>query len=86
MAPSQPSILIALLRNDLRVADHGIFHPAHYQSNLSNRITHVLPVYVFDERQIELGGIEEYQKASGKEARTPVGKVSRAVRLASSSA
>lgn len=71
MAPSQPSILIALLRNDLRIVDHSIFHLAHY-GNVSSRITHVLPVYVFDERQIELGAVEGYQKASKKEARSRV--------------
>jgi deoxyribodipyrimidine photo-lyase len=74
--PSQPAILIALLRNDLRIVDNAIFHAAHNES-LASRITHVLPVYVFDERQIELGGVEGYQKVSQKEARTPVGKVSR---------
>lgn len=73
MAPSQPSILIALLRNDLRLADHEIWHQAH-AGNLSSRITHVLPCYVFDERQIELKGIKGYQKAVDREARTRVGK------------
>ena len=73
--PSQPSILIALLRNDLRIVDQAIFHAAHLESRVASRVTHVLPVYVFDERQIELSGIEGYEKASKKEARTPVGKV-----------
>lgn len=73
--PSQPAILIALLRNDLRIVDNAIFHAAHLESRVSGRITHVLPVYVFDERQIELSGVEGYQKVSQKEARTPVGKV-----------
>lgn len=73
MPPSQPSLLIALLRYDLRIADHDIFYQAHY-GNLASRITHVLPCYVFDERQIELKGIKGHQKAVDREARTRVGK------------
>lgn len=72
MAPSQPCILIALLRNDLRIVDHPIFHAAH-SGSLGNRVTHILPVYVFDERQIELSGIQGYSKAApNKFAKTPI--------------
>ena len=71
--PSQPSILIALLRNDLRVLDHTIFHLAHSPDSIASKsVTHLLPVYVFDERQIELGSIQGYTKASKKEARSRV--------------
>ncbi|GAA94967.1 uncharacterized protein L969DRAFT_53007 [Mixia osmundae IAM 14324] len=64
------SIAIALLRCDLRIHDNAIFHATHYGPTASN-ITHVLPLYVFDERQIELSGLPDY-KRKGPPAKTRV--------------
>ncbi|KAL8286242.1 hypothetical protein RQP46_004730 [Phenoliferia psychrophenolica] len=64
---SKRNIIITLLRNDLRTTDNALLHGAH-QPHASGA-THVLPVYVFDERFIELSGFEGY-KREGPEART----------------
>lgn len=37
---------------------------------LHSTATHLVPVYVFDEREIELSGLPDYQR-KGPEARTP---------------
>jgi deoxyribodipyrimidine photo-lyase len=54
---SEPRVLIYLLRRDLRVADNPIFHQitqAYKQEHRS--FTHVLPLYVFSSKQIEVSG------------------------------
>jgi len=69
------SVLVAVLRNDLRVLDHPIFHAAHFQDSVSSKVKYVLPVYCFDERQIELSGIEGYTKVdASRQAKTRVGQ------------
>ncbi|CAE6430820.1 unnamed protein product [Rhizoctonia solani] len=55
-------IAIALLRNDLRVSDNPIL----YAARDAPGITHLLPLFVFDERQVELSGVVGF-----KEARSP---------------
>lgn len=64
------NILIAVLRNDLRLHDHPIFHLCS-ESTPSNAqfkqpVTHVLPVYVWDQRHVEVAGFPSIVKA-GKE-------------------
>ncbi len=54
------NILIAVLRNDLRLHDHPIFHlcsePTPSNASFKQPITHVLPVYVWDQRHVEISG------------------------------
>jgi len=69
MSSSQGNILIALLRNDLRVHDHPIFHVASKSGankannvltkslRFSQPITHLLPVYVLDPVFVPLAGL-----------------------------
>lgn len=44
-----------------------MFHSVHSAKN--KQVTHVLPLYVFDERFIELSGLPGYER-TGPEART----------------
>ena len=60
------SIIITLLRNDLRIHDNALLHSAH---SATSGATHVLPLFVFDERHIELSGVEGYER-KGPEAKT----------------
>jgi deoxyribodipyrimidine photo-lyase len=57
MAASEPRILIYLLRRDLRVGDNPILHAAvqAFQQQACP-FTHLLPLYVFSSRQIEVSG------------------------------
>ena len=48
-----------------------MLHAAHDQAHKD--VTHVLPLYVFDERFIELSGLPGYER-QGPEARTRLGK------------
>ncbi|KAG8691739.1 hypothetical protein FRC11_011118 [Ceratobasidium sp. 423] len=52
-------IAIALLRNDLRVSDNPIL----YAARDAPGITHLLPLFVFDERQVELGGVVGFRES-----------------------
>ncbi|EPQ30218.1 uncharacterized protein PFL1_02334 [Pseudozyma flocculosa PF-1] len=83
------SILICLLRLDLRVHDNALFYYAHQQPKpilssggktvdlsqledealLGSTSDYLLPVFVFDEREMELSGLPGY-KRKGPEART----------------
>jgi len=49
------------------VHDNALFHAAHDSHHKD--VTHVLPVFVFDERFVELSGLPDYQR-QGPEART----------------
>ena len=75
------NILIALLRNDIRLHDHPISHfcsdPTPSNAQFQQPVTHVLPVYVFDQRHIELSGFPSLIKAdraSGGKARPQFAK------------
>lgn len=61
------NILITLLRNDLRLHDHPIFHlcsePTPSNTQFKQPLTHVLPVYVWDQRHVEVSGFPGLQKA-----------------------
>ncbi|CAE6419686.1 unnamed protein product [Rhizoctonia solani] len=64
-------IAIALLRNDLRVSDNPILHAARNASG----ITHLLPLFVFDDRQVELSGVVGYREAQhGGDEPLPIAK------------
>lgn len=72
------SVTIALFRNDLRLHDNPIIFQAHNSSPpkagkaQTQRISdYFLPLYVFDERMIELSGLPGYTR-EGAEPRTPV--------------
>ncbi|KAH9824433.1 DNA photolyase, FAD-binding/Cryptochrome [Melampsora americana] len=78
MSRMAKSVTIALFRNDLRVHDNPIIFHAHAstQKEVDNaRIQrpsdYFLPIYVFDERMVELSGMPGYQR-EGSEARTGV--------------
>ncbi|TKA56388.1 hypothetical protein B0A53_01958 [Rhodotorula sp. CCFEE 5036] len=64
-------VVLTLHRNDLRLRDNELLHAAHDQAHKD--VTHVLPLYVFDERFIELSGLPGYER-QGPEARTRLGK------------
>lgn len=86
---SQKSVLICLLRLDLRIHDNPLFYYAHQTPRpilnsatktvdlnsigdddlLGSTSDYLLPVYVFDEREMELSGLPGYQR-KGPEART----------------
>lgn len=59
------SILIALLRSDLRLHDHAIFSACRPGSSALPNVTHVVPVYVFDQKYVEVGGITGLTKGKG---------------------
>ncbi|GJN92090.1 hypothetical protein Rhopal_005119-T1 [Rhodotorula paludigena] len=61
------NIILTLHRNDLRLTDNALFHCAHEREQ--DDVTHVLPLFVFDERFIELSGLPGYER-EGPEART----------------
>lgn len=77
------NILVALFRSDLRLHDNPLIHLAAEQTPSSSSsawaagtkfrkpITHFLPIYVYDQRAIEVGGLQGIDKGQGgKEART----------------
>ncbi|PWN46339.1 cryptochrome [Ceraceosorus guamensis] len=73
------NVLLAVLRNDLRLHDHPIFSlcsdPSPAKAPFKKDITHVLPIYVFDQGRIEVGGLPGLKKAGkGEEARTRTGQ------------
>lgn len=59
------NILIALLRADLRLHDHPIFSACTPSSDKLKNVTHVLPIYIFDQKYMEVGGIPGMQKGDG---------------------
>jgi deoxyribodipyrimidine photo-lyase len=63
---SLPRILIYLLRRDLRLSDNPIFHEISRLSKSDEKpFTHLLPIYVFNAQQIEIGGfIPEAEEAA----------------------
>ncbi|GAC97129.1 hypothetical protein PHSY_004714 [Pseudozyma hubeiensis SY62] len=84
-----PSVLICLLRLDLRIHDNPLFYYAHQthkpivssaektvdlskledEALLGSTADYLLPVFVFDEREMELSGLPGYHR-KGPEART----------------
>ncbi|MBW0493699.1 hypothetical protein O181_033414 [Austropuccinia psidii MF-1] len=72
------SLTLALFRNDLRIHDNPIISYAHLpsikegDSTRRNKVSdYFLPLYVFDESQVELSGLEGYQR-KGPPPRTDV--------------
>ncbi|CAO1625863.1 unnamed protein product [Parajaminaea phylloscopi] len=87
-AAAPPSVLICLLRFDLRISDNALWHCAHREEplpphpnhplnanklpqerELFSRSRYLVPLFVFDEREIELSGLPGYERR-GPEART----------------
>jgi deoxyribodipyrimidine photo-lyase len=70
---SKTSVLIYLLRRDLRVQDNPILH--RLATAKDHGFTHLLPVYVFPPHQIEVSGfIRDGSKCPYPEARSMVGR------------
>jgi deoxyribodipyrimidine photo-lyase len=74
---AETNILIYLMRKDLRVADNPMLH--HLSSNSDHGFTHLLPVYVFPETQMDLSGLvdEKYADQYVTPARSRVGHFAR---------
>jgi deoxyribodipyrimidine photo-lyase len=72
-----PRILIYLMRRDLRLSDNPIFHTITTELASKNpSFTHLLPIYVFSARQIEISGLCALDSSSPwpyAEARSRVG-------------
>lgn len=71
---SPSSVLIYLLRRDLRVEDNAIFHGL---ATDPSPFTHVLPVYVFPAQQMEVSGFipkDSAAKSPYPEARSELGR------------
>ena len=74
------TLTIAIFRNDLRLHDNPILSHSQLatvkegERERKNKISsYVLPLYVFDERQIELSGLLGYRPSPGAAAaRTPL--------------
>lgn len=64
------NVLITLLRADLRLHDHPVFAQCALgdgsaSSGALASVTHVLPVFVFDQQYVEIGGLKDIQKGPG---------------------
>jgi deoxyribodipyrimidine photo-lyase len=72
-----PRILVYLMRRDLRLSDNPIFHAITTELASTNpSFTHLLPIYVFSARQIEISGLRALESPSSwpyAEARSRVG-------------
>ncbi|KND92837.1 putative cryptochrome DASH, mitochondrial [Tolypocladium ophioglossoides CBS 100239] len=65
-------LLVYLLRRDLRASDNPILH--HLATTSDHGYTHLLPIYVFPSRQIEISGfLEDGEKSPYPQARSRVG-------------
>lgn len=69
---SQGKVLLYLVRRDLRVSDNPILH---HITTREGGFTHLLPVFIFNARQIEISGFIKNDKATSpfREARSRVG-------------
>jgi deoxyribodipyrimidine photo-lyase len=68
MSPSSTRrVAVAILRQDLRIHDNAVLLAAHQAG------THLLPIYIYDERHVELSGLPNYVR-QGPEARTRICK------------
>jgi deoxyribodipyrimidine photo-lyase len=66
-------VLIYLLRRDLRVSDNPIFH--HLVQDKDHGFTHLLPLYVFSAKQIEVSGfIAGDEENPYPEAKSSIGR------------
>lgn len=70
---SKPRILIYLLRRDIRLGDNPIFNEIAKSSH--HNFTHLLPLYVFSAKQIEVSGFlsSEDGRSPFPEARSRIG-------------
>ncbi|PNY24419.1 cryptochrome DASH, mitochondrial [Tolypocladium capitatum] len=66
-------LLVYLLRRDLRASDNPILH--HLATASDHGYTHLLPIYVFPSRQIEISGfLEAGEESPYPQARSRVGR------------
>lgn len=73
----EASVLIYLLRRDLRLEDNPIFHALATNPEHKLKFSHLLPVYVFPAQQVEVTGfipLESQEKSPYPEARSKVGR------------
>lgn len=69
---ARTNLLIYLMRRDLRVSDNPILH--RLATSKEHNFTHLLPVFVFPSKQIEVSGfLPEGIKSPYPEARSQVG-------------
>jgi deoxyribodipyrimidine photo-lyase len=67
----EPNVLAYLMRRDLRVADNPILH---HLSQQSHSFTHLLPIYVFPAKQLEVSGfLKDGEKSPYPEAKSRLG-------------
>lgn len=65
-------VLVYLVRRDLRVADNPVLH--HLTTTHDHGYTHLLPIYIFDPRQVEISGfLINGESSPYPEARSAVG-------------
>ncbi|CED82658.1 Deoxyribodipyrimidine photolyase/cryptochrome [Phaffia rhodozyma] len=70
MSPTtKPNVLVLLFRNDLRIHDNPILN--HFPKS----ITHVLPVYIFDERVISLSALPGFKPDQDEKLEEPKSRV-----------
>lgn len=71
MSPNT-NIIALLMRRDLRVSDHPVFH--HLSTSSGHGFTHLLPIYAFPPFQVEVSGfIKDGTKSPYPEARSAIG-------------
>ena len=72
---AKESVLIYVLRRDLRLDDNPVFHEiSRLYLSKKAQFTHVLPLYVFNASQIEVAGFSTGSRSPYPEARSAVGK------------
>lgn len=59
------SILIAFIRADLRLVDHPILSQCMPNAEALSSVTHVLPVFIYDQQYVEVGGLKGMEKGDG---------------------
>lgn len=73
--PPKENILIYVLRRDLRLDDNPAFHEiAQLYLSKKAQFTHVLPLYIFNARQIEVSGFFTNSEAGIPETKSRIGK------------
>jgi deoxyribodipyrimidine photo-lyase len=69
----KPSVLIYIMRHDLRIADNPILH--HLASASGNGFTHLLPLYTIPPHQVEVSGfLKNGEESPYPEAKSEVGR------------
>lgn len=72
---NEKSVVIYLLRRDLRLEDNPVFHAL--ATNPEHKLDHLLPVYVFQAQQVEVSGFipsDSHDKSPYPEAKSAIGR------------